>query len=41
MITKNLVVKIRNLVVNDESQPVKPNPTLYHTLHIAVKHMGK
>ena len=28
MITKNLVVKIQNLVMNHESRPVKLNPVL-------------
>ena len=27
MITKNLVVKIQNIVMNHESQPVKSNPS--------------
>ena len=31
MITKNLVVKIQNLAVNDESRPVKLNPASVHS----------
>ena len=34
MIAKNLVVKIQNLVVNHESQPVKPNPVLFQEITI-------
>ena len=29
MITKNSAVKIKNLVVNHESQPLKSNPDLH------------
>ena len=41
MITKNLVVKIQNLIVNHESQPVKLNPVMcaFKIYNIKIKHL--
>ena len=41
MITKNLVVKIQNLIVNHESQPVKLNLVMcaFKIYNIKIKHL--
>ena len=36
MITKNSVVKIQNLVVNHESQPVESKPVLHYRKNLLV-----
>ena len=36
MTTKNLIVKIQNLVVNRELQPVKSNPSFFKFINICV-----
>ena len=34
MITKNPVVKIKNLIMNHKSQPIKLNPVYFHTASV-------